>query len=259
MGLQTSILTEGRKRDKLRMIFGIIQSMKNRVILAIGAHPDDTDFGASGTIAKWVEEGATAYYLICTDGSRGSKDPKMTHQKLALIRRKEQEEAAEVLGIKKVFFLDHADTQLVVDNVLKEQIVRIIRKVRPNTVITMDPTFYYSQKFGFINHTDHRAAGLATLDACFPLSRDRLTFPQHEKEGLKPHKVEELLLVNLEKADFLVDITTTIDKKIKALACHKSQFDDFKKIEKMIRTRSKMQGKKVGYKFAESFLRLNLP
>ncbi|MEK7450610.1 MAG: PIG-L deacetylase family protein [Patescibacteria group bacterium] len=233
--------------------------MKSKIILAVGAHPDDTDFGASGTIAKWVEEGSTAYYLICTDGSRGSQDPLMTHKKLALIRRKEQEDSAKVLGIKKVFFLDHTDTQLSADIVLKEQIVKIIRQVRPNIVITMDPTFYYSQKFGFINHTDHRAAGLATLDACFPLSRDRLTFPEHEKEGLKPHKVEELLLVNFEKADYFVDITKTIDKKIKALSCHKSQFDDFKKVEKMIRERSKMQGKKVGYKFAETFLRLNLP
>ncbi len=233
--------------------------MKNKIILAVGAHPDDTDFGASGTIAKWVEEGATAYYLICTDGSRGSQDPAMTHRKLALIRRKEQENSAKVLGIKKVFFLDHTDTQLACDLKLKKEIVRIIRTVKPNIVIAMDPTFYYSQKFGFVNHTDHRAAGLATLDACFPLSRDRLTFPEHEKEGLKPHKVEDLLLVNFEKADFFVDITKTIDKKIKALSCHKSQFADFKKVEKMIRERSSMQGKGEGYKFAESFVRLKLP
>lgn len=233
--------------------------MKNKIILAVSAHPDDTDFGASGTIAKWVEEGGTAYYLICTDGSRGSQDPKMTHEKLALIRKKEQEKAAKVLGVKKVFFPDHTDTQLTCDLKLKEEIVRIIRTIKPNMVITMDPTFYYSQKFGFVNHTDHRAAGLATLDACFPLSRDRLTFPELEKEGLKPHRVEELLLVNFEKADFFIDITKTIDKKIKALACHKSQFDDFKKVEKMIRERSRMQGKEKDYKFAESFIRLKLP
>lgn len=233
--------------------------MKKKVVLAVGAHPDDMDFGASGTVAKWVEEGAIAYYLICTDGSRGSSDPKMTHKKLAEIRKKEQEQAGKILGLKKVFFLNHTDTQLVSDLVLKEEIVRIIRTVRPNIVITMDPTFYYSTKFNFINHTDHRAAALAAMDACFPLSRDRLTFLHHEKEGLKPHRVEELLLVNFEKSDFIVDITKTFTKKMKALSLHNSQFDDFEAIEKMIRKRAEFLGKAKGHKYAENFIRLKLP
>ena len=80
--------------------------MKKKVVLAVGAHPDDIDFGASGTIAKWAEEGANCYYLICTDGSRGSTDPKMTHKKLSRIRKKEQAEAGKVLGLKKIFFLN---------------------------------------------------------------------------------------------------------------------------------------------------------
>ncbi len=239
--------------------------MKDKIILAVGAHPDDIDFGASGTIAKWVSEGATAYYLICTDGSRGSDDPKMTHEKLAKIRREEQIKSCKVLGVKKVFFLNNTDTQLVSDINLKEQIVRIIRTVRPNIVITMDPAFYYSSDFydghGFINHTDHRAAGLATMDACFPLCRDRLTFPEHEKEGLSPHKVEELLFVSFDRAkgDLLVDITKTFDKKIKALSLHKSQFSDFKKVEKRVRDRAGKFGRKKGYKFAENFIRILLP
>lgn len=238
--------------------------MKNKVILTVGAHPDDIEFGASGTIAKWVEEGGTAYYAICTDGSRGSSDPKMTHDRLAKIRKKEQEEAAKVLGVKKVFFLNHTDTELVADLTLKEEIVRVIREVRPNIVITMDPTFYFTTNLigwdtGFVNHTDHRAAALATMDACFPLSRDRLTFQNLEKEGLKPHKVEELLLVGLEKKDFIVDITNTFAKKIKALSLHKSQFDDFEDVKKRVTTRAKMWGKARGYKFAENFIRIKLP
>ena len=232
--------------------------MKNKIILAVGAHPDDMDFGASGTVAKFVEEGAEAYYLILTDGSRGSQDPKMTHRKLAQIRKKEQEEAGKVLGLKKIFFLNHTDTRLLADFSLREEISRIIKTVRPNIVITMDPTFYYSQKSGFINHTDHRAASLATMDAVFPLSRDRLTFPQHEKEGLKPHKVEEILLVSFEKRGFLVDITKTFPKKIKALSLHKSQFDDFGEIERLIKQRAKYFGKEKGYKYAENFTRLRL-
>lgn len=237
--------------------------MKGKVILAVGAHPDDMDFSSSGTIAKWVEEGATAYYLILTRGCRGSNDPQMTSEKLSRIRQREQEEAAKVLGISKVFFLKHTDTELVVDLKLKEEVVRFIRKLRPNIVITMDPTFYYVPYlsfygFGFVNHSDHRAAGLATLDACFPMARDRLTFPEHEKQGLKSHKVEELLLVSLTKADFIVDITKTFAKKLKALACHKSQYDDFSEIEKRMKSRARFVGKKKGYRFAENFTRIRL-
>ncbi|MBI2189928.1 MAG: PIG-L family deacetylase [Candidatus Levybacteria bacterium] len=237
--------------------------MKNKIVLAVGAHPDDMDFSSSGTIAKWVLEGATAYYLILTRGCRGSNDPKMTSEKLSKIRQREQEEAAKILGVRKVFFLNHTDTELVADLSLKEEIVRFIRKLRPNIVITMDPTFYYVPYlsfygYGFVNHSDHRAAGLATLDACFPLARDRLSFLQHEKQGLKPHKVEELLLVNLAKADFIVDITKTFAKKLQALACHKSQYDDFKMIEDRVRKRAAELGKK-NYKYAENFTRIKLP
>ncbi|MEK7534550.1 MAG: PIG-L deacetylase family protein [Patescibacteria group bacterium] len=235
----------------------------NKIILAVGAHPDDMEFGASGTVAKWAKEGATAYYLICTDGSRGSLGPQMTHERLSEIRKKEQEEACKILGVKKAFFLNHTDTQLVADIILKEEIVRIIRTLRPNIVITMDPTFYYSPNFfngsGFVNHTDHRAASLATMDACFPLSRDRLTFQEHEKEGLKPHKVDELLFVSFEKKDFLVDITKTFGKKIKALSLHKSQFNNFKEIEERVTKRARIFGKSKGYKFAENFIRIKLP
>lgn len=228
--------------------------MKNKVILAIGAHPDDTDFGSSGAIAKWISEGATAYYVVATDGSRGSDDPKMTHQKLAAIRKKEQEEAAKVLGVKKVFFLNHPDTQLVSDLKLKEELVKIIRTVRPNIVITMDPTFYFDNEF--INHTDHRAVSLAAMDAVFPLSRDRLTFPEHEKKGLKPHKVEEILFTSFGEGTYFVDITKTLDKKIKALSKHASQFDKFSDVEKRVRERAGKLGKKSKFSKAEAFKRI---
>lgn len=237
--------------------------MKKKIILAVGAHPDDMEFGASGTLTKLAEEGNEVYLVICTDGSRGSDDPQMTHERLAEIRRKEQEAAAKLEGIKKIFFLNHTDTQLVSDLKLKEEIVRIIRMVRPDIVITMDPTFYYSQNnpssigFSFINHTDHRAAALATMDAVFPLSRDRLTFPEHEKEGLKPHKTAELWMVSFEKIDHVVVID--IEKKLNALSMHASQFADFSKVEKQVRSRAVEMGKIKGYNFAENFIRLKLP
>ena len=237
---------------------------KKQVVLGVGAHPDDMDFTASGTIAKMVEEEWEAYYLVCTDGSRGSRDHKISHQELAKTRRREQEKAGKIIGLKDIFFLNHCDTQLMCDPSLKEEIVRVIRIVKPTVVITMDPTFHFSsispwnKNTSFINHTDHRAAGLATMDAVFPLARDLLSFPEHQKEGLKPHKVDELWLTSFEQKEHVVDITKTFEKKIKALAAHKSQFDDFPKVKKEVASHAVHFAKEEEFEFAESFIRLIL-
>lgn len=240
--------------------------MKEKVLLAIGAHPDDIDFGASGTVAKMVDEGWDAYYVICTDGSRGSTDPKMTHAELAKIRREEQIAAGKVLGVKDVIFLEHADTELLADLNLKEELVRIIRSIKPSLVIGLDPTFYFSlvpyfdQEYHFVNHTDHRAAAVATMDAVFPLARDRLTFPLHEQEGLMPHRVEELWIVNwgAKKPDHLVDISKMIEKKLSALSMHVSQFVDFPTTKNRVLSRAKIHAEKEEYEFGESFIRLKM-
>lgn len=234
------------------------------ILLGIGAHPDDMDFGASGAIASFIKDGWDAYYVLCTDGSRGSSDPEMTHAKLAQKRKEEQIEAGKILGLKDVFFLNHPDTQLVCDVTLKEELVRIIRMVKPRIVFTMDPTFFYTVEPGyggnnFINHTDHRAAGLAAMDAVFPLCRDRLIFPEHEQDGLKPHVVEELWFTNMQEPRHIVDISDTFEKKLELLAKHESQFDDWEGIKKRITTKAEEWGKLKGYKYAENFTRLLLP
>lgn len=229
--------------------------MNNKIVLGVAAHPDDLDFGASGTIAKWTKEGAKCYYLILTNGCKGSKDPKMTEEKLIKIRRQEQLNAGEILGLKDIFFLKHNDTELVNDLILKKEITYYIRKLKPEIVVTMDPTLIYSSS-GFINHTDHRAAGQAAIDAVFPMARDRLIFPEHEKQGLTPHKVKTIYLVSFEKPNKFIDISGTIDFKLKALAAHKSQvdIDAISRIKKW----SEVLGKKVGYPFAEGFIEINL-
>lgn len=235
--------------------------MENKkVILAVGAHPDDMDFGASGTVAEWVKEGAEAYYLIVTDGSKGSDDPKMTEEQLVKIRRQEQKKAGEILGLKKVFFLDYKDTELTVTQRLKEDIVRIIRQVKPTIVITMDPAFYYSSSMGFVNHSDHRAVGIAVMDAVYPLARDRLTFPSLAAEGLRPWKTKELMFVSFsDQPELVVDISKTIDKKMQALKAHTSQVGDIVAVEDRLRERGKLLGKQYGYEFAEGFTKLVLP
>ena len=229
-----------------------------KTVLAVFAHPDDMDFSSSGTIAKWAKKGAAITYLVCTDGSKGSDDPVMTPRKLSLIRKEEQIKAAKILLVQDVIFLNHKDGELVVDMKLKENISKVIRQKKPDVVITLDPSFLYSTKRGFINHSDHRAAGQAAIDAVFPLARDRLSFPEHEKRGLAPHKTRTLLLVSFEDANHFEDIAGTFDVKLEALRVHKSQVLPNVEFEKRIRKRSRMLGKKAGFRYAEGFKRIEL-
>lgn len=229
-----------------------------KVVLGVAAHPDDLDFGAAGTVAKWASLGAEAYYLILTDGSKGSANRHLSSSDLIKMRRKEQANAAKVLGVKKVFFCDYEDGHLRCDMSVKRDIARIIRKVKPDVVITMDPTMVYSLKQNFINHPDHRAAGQATLDAVFPLARDHLTFPELLAEGLEPHNTPTLLLINFDQSNFFVDITDSLEKKMKALAAHTSQMDDVIQVQSYMKNTAKELGKQVDCEYAEGFLRLEV-
>jgi LmbE family N-acetylglucosaminyl deacetylase len=226
-------------------------------ILGVGAHPDDLDFGAAGTFAKWVKEGHHCYHLICTDGRKGTSDTQMTEDNLVRLRRKEQKKVAEILGLKDVYFLTHHDTELMPDLTLKKEIVRFIRKLKPDIIVTLDPSFIYSRDSGYINHTDHRAAGLATLDAVFPLARDRLTFSELEREGLEPHKVKTVYLTSFENPNEILDITDTIDVKLQALRAHGSQISE--QALGWVKERAKTTGAKKNFKYAESFIKLELP
>lgn len=229
-----------------------VDDMAKLVVLGVGAHPDDLDFGAGGTFAKFAKEGADCYYLICTDGSKGTRDPEMTVKKLAEIRKKEQRASAKMLGIKEVFFLDHSDAELVVDLALKKEIVRYIRKLKPDIVITTDPTFIYSDRF--VNHSDHRAAGMATIDAVFPMSRNPMTFPELKKEGHEVHRVKQMYLVNYQNPNYAVDISKTVDLKVKALAQHQSQ--GIGKNSGFVKDMAAGMGKRWKYKYAEPFFKI---
>jgi LmbE family N-acetylglucosaminyl deacetylase len=235
------------------------QPLHPKVILAVAAHPDDLEFGVAGTVASYVAQGAKAYYFILTDASKGTADRSLTGQKLTEIRRAEQREAAEILGVSEVFFGNYEDGALEVTQELKRDIVRVIRQVKPDVVLTMDPTFIYSVERGFVNHTDHRAAGLATLDAVYPLARDHLTFPELlADEGLEPHKVKTLLLTHFDQHNFYVDITATLETKLQALGAHVSQLPDPEVTLSMVRSHAEAQGARIGAKYAEAFVRLDL-
>ena len=191
--------------------------------LVIAAHPDDGDFGCAGYVSQLTAKGWDVSFLVCTNGAKGTEDRSMTRERLIALRQEEQREACRRMGVHNVFFLDHEDGELVYDRPFLGELVRFIRQLRPNTVLTHDPTDIIILD-SFINHPDHRAAGTAALDAVYPTARDHLNFPGHLVEGLEPHKVREILLWNSNHPNFDVDITAHLDTKIHALSAHATQF-----------------------------------
>lgn len=231
-----------------------------KIVLGVGAHPDDLDFFAGGTMATFAQQGADIYYLILTDGSRGSDDRTMTTERLRDMRRDEQRTAANILGVKEVFFCDFPDGLLENTPDVKREIVRVIRRVKPDLVITLDPGELYVAEDGLINHPDHRAAGQATLDAVYPLARDHMTFPELLDDGLEPHNTSTVLLTRLNPASatFVVDVEAVLDLKSQALGAHASQFGDLEHIKTWMHELCSRAGKPFGYEFAEPFVRIDV-
>lgn len=194
-------------------------------VMAIMAHPDDPEFFCGGAIALWAREGAEIIYLILTNGNKGSDDPAMTPDQLIKVRQEEQRTAADLLGVSKIIFLDEADGELQATLRLREQVVREIRRHRPDIIICPDPSAYY---FGnqYINHPDHRSAGQVAMEAIFPAARNRMYHPELLDEGLMPHPVHEIYLVGALQPDRWVDITEVMDLKVQAIRSHASQLVD---------------------------------
>jgi LmbE family N-acetylglucosaminyl deacetylase len=225
--------------------------------LVIMAHPDDPDFSAGGTIARWTLAGARVSYTIVTDGSKGSDDPRITPAALIARRAHEQQAAAALLGVQTVEFLGFPDGAAYNTDDLRRALVRQIRRHQPDLVLTHDPT---ARMIGSerINHPDHLAVGDAALAAVFPLARDRLSFPELASEGLHPHKVMEVLLVMGEKTDFSVDITETLALKIAALEEHRSQIGDPAEMKARISNRARQAAVGSPFVYAERFRRITL-
>ena len=211
---------------------------QNKVGLVVAAHPDDAEFGTGGTTALWIKQGWEMHYLVVTNGSKGTNDPTMTSKNLVEIRKKEQQNAADVLGVKSVSFLDNEDGELEYNRETLGEIVRAIRTIKPSVVFThahqpiyhpskLDPEKKSEYNFrGFVNHRDHRNTSIMTIDAVYPTARDVLNFPEHIDQGLEPHKVAELFMWTSHDANFKIDITDAIDQKVKSLSQHESQFED---------------------------------
>jgi LmbE family N-acetylglucosaminyl deacetylase len=220
-------------------------------VLVVMAHPDDADFTAAGTVALWTRQGAACVYLLCTDGNKGSDDPAMTPERLAPIRRAEQRAALAHLGGRDVWSLGYEDGVLEPTLALRRAIAEAICRFRPDVVVCQDPTTYF---FGaeYVNHPDHRAAGEAALAAVFPSARNRLIFPDLFYDGLEPWAVPVIYLVAAQQADTWVDVTSTFDQKLAALAEHKSQFS-IEQVEPFVRRWGAENGKVLGVPYAEAF------
>jgi len=220
------------------------------------AHPDDAEFGCGGSVARWVKEGKEVTYVILTNGDKGSGDRSMTSERLAKIRQEEQRNAALTLGVQRVEFLGYPDGELEDTREVRRAVTAEIRRWRPDLLVTQNP---YRTTNLYASHRDHRIAAGVALDCVYPLARDHLSFPELLAQGLEPHKVREVYLMWWENPEVVVDISDTMDLKLKALACHASQMGDFASVEARVRERSAQLGKAKGFAYAESFNRIVLP
>ncbi|MFC2052829.1 PIG-L deacetylase family protein [Chloroflexota bacterium] len=224
-----------------------------RSALVVFAHPDDAEFLVGGTVAKWTATKCIVNYLVCTNGNVGIHNKRVPLEELALIRVTEQRRACDILGVKDVFFLGLNDCELEPDLLLRREIVRIIRQYKPEIVICDDPeTIIFSDDFlpgeENINHPDHRASGLATIDAVFPCASMPLLWP----ELGPPHNVKALYLRGDVQHNVWIDISATIEVKIKALLQHKSQLWEWDPRETIL-SWATWEGRNKGMKFAEAF------
>jgi LmbE family N-acetylglucosaminyl deacetylase len=223
-------------------------------VLVITPHPDDADFWCSGTIAKWIGDGATVRYVLCTDGGKGTTDPNISSAELSKIREQEQADAAESLGVQELVLLHHPDGFLEDDDEFRKELVRQIRQVQPDVVLCPEP---YRKNLAW--HRDHRITGQVTLDAVFPCARDHLHFVElWRDEGLEPHKTGTILFWGTEQADTTIDISDSMDAKFKAVSAHQSQMDGrtAKEIEEFIKERAQVSEGGSGKEYVEAFRKI---
>ncbi|MGC2192115.1 MAG: PIG-L deacetylase family protein [Candidatus Dormiibacterota bacterium] len=224
-------------------------------VLVVVAHPDDAEFSSAGTVALWTSQGIEVNYVICTDGAAGAADPTIEQSRLASIREVEQREAADVLGVKEITFLRQPDGQLRVSNELRGDLVRLIRQHRPDLIICQNAVRNYSNLYG--NHPDHLAAGQLAIEAVYPYARNPHAYPELLAAGLEPHSVREVLVVGTESPDYFTDVTTMIDRKMAALARHRSQHTPGQDFSARVLERMAKMGEPHGIAYAESFRRLS--
>jgi len=220
--------------------------------MVLFAHPDDAEFMCGGSAARWTREGCEVHYVVLTDGSAGSNEPGDSREAMRPVREREQRAAADVLGVASVTFLGELDGLLAVSPETRRKVCREVRRLRPEVIVAPDPSRIWHGD-GYINHSDHKAAGELALTAIMPDAPTRVMFQELEGEGLEPYEVPNLYL-SVSEPDVFIDIGDTIETKLKALACHASQLS-IEEVEPWIRERAKLVAEMSGEQmtYAEGF------
>lgn len=227
-------------------------------LMVMMAHPDDVEFLLGGTVAKWAQAGTVVSYVLATRGDAGSHEPGMTRHKLGQLREAEQREAARVFGVQEVQFLGYHDGEVEPTLTLRRELVRHIRRFKPDAVATFDPTNLFVRD-NYINHPDHRAMGQAVLDAVAPAAAMPLNFVDLIEEGLVPHRVKTVWLAVPTSPNTWIDITEVIELKLISLYKHHSQFDgNHERINTLLKEWAAEAGQHLGVTYAEGFKRLVL-
>jgi LmbE family N-acetylglucosaminyl deacetylase len=229
-------------------------------ILMIVAHPDDIDFGSGGSVATWTSAGHRVEYCLVTDGDAGGFDEGISRPDMATLRRDEQGAAAEILGVSDLHFLGWPDGRIYVTHELRRDLTRVIRKVRPDRVVTQSPTRNLRSMYG--SHPDHTAVGEAAMCAVYPDARNQFAHPELlAEEGLDAHTVSEVWISHMgEGADHYVDTTDVFERKVEALRAHKSQTAHMEDLRGRMWAWGRVQAKAAGFgadRLAEGYLVLD--
>ncbi|HET9587894.1 MAG TPA: PIG-L deacetylase family protein [Anaerolineales bacterium] len=226
-------------------------------ILVILAHPDDPEFFCGGTLAKWARAGHHITYQLLTCGDKGFNDstvPDMTPDALCALRHEEQHAAAKIIGVETVHFMNNPDGYLVPDLRLRREVTRVIRKFKPDVLVTCDPQNIFAA-YG-INHPDHRAAGQVVLDAVFPAAGNKEYFPELIAEGYEPHMPKEIWCSLTNQPDTVIDVTDTWNTKLEALLSHKTQIGDAEKFKERMLSRHTKDSTDENPRYEEKFKRI---
>jgi len=225
-------------------------------ILVLLAHPDDPEFFCGATLARWAANGHEISYCLLTCGDKGTKERSLAPEELCSIRQGEQRAAADVIGVKDVSFMSYPDGYLIPDLKLRRDIVRVIRQVKPDVIVTSDPTNLFAAS-GYINHPDHRYAGQAVLDAVFPAAGSHLFFEELLcDEGIEPHSPHEVWVTLTSQPQVVIDVTDYWETKIRALYEHASQIGDREKLAERMRSRHTEKSTLDAPRYEEKFRRI---
>ena len=237
--------------EEIRSLIGLRpeEAFENcKTLLSIQPHPDDTDIAAGGTVARLSSRGCRIIYVTVTDGGAGTTDPSMSWDRLSDIRKREQQAAAQTLGVSELIWLDYRDSELRPTLELRNRLITLVRHYKPDVILTVDPWLPYEA------HPDHVATGLVASEAFFFSNLTNINREDLEK-GLEPHSPRYIAYYWTKNPNLYIDISDLIDVKKKAMAAHQSQFTQ--EVIELLVNYSQLLGKRAGYRYAEAFKILN--